>query len=278
MDIGDLAKTLSAVMEPFYSIKASIQNSIAPALLSFARATKQITESAQTNFEKIRPVILSTVQGLTTLSQIYDTAEKLGKRQFILVSHIPNELVERALAGEDVERLASEYLTTDELIQRTAQYCGLQDSLLLQQTIKALYDGSYNLAMLGLMAYLDRVLSEQSGMIKKINFRLRYETIYRKINEQGELYLDEMEGKDFLVFLTYNEAIDGIGDDEGFDKEEPQEVNRNWLMHGRTDKVYTRLDCVKVLNMIYGTIRLGELGKADAIEGGSNTLVQFKEG
>jgi hypothetical protein len=198
MDIGDLAKTLSAVMEPFYSIKASIQNSIAPALLSFARATKQITESAQTNFEKIRPVILSTVQGLTTLSQIYDTAEKLGKRQFILVSHIPNELVERALAGEDVERLASEYLTTDELIQRTAQYCGLQDSLLLQQTIKALYDGSYNLAMLGLMAYLDRALSEQSGMIKKINFRLRYETIYRKINEQGELYLDEMEGKDFL--------------------------------------------------------------------------------
>ncbi len=278
MDIGDLAKTLSAVMEPFYSIKASIQNNIAPALLSFARATKQITESAQTNFEKIRPVILSTVQGLTTLSQIYDTAEKLGKRQFILVSHIPNELVERALAGEDVERLASEYLTTDELIQRTAQYCGLQDSLLLQQTIKALYDGSYNLAMLGLMAYLDRALSEQSGMIKKINFRLRYETIYRKRNEQGELYLDEMEGKDFLVFLTYNEAIDGIGDDEGFDKEEPQEVNRNWLMHGRTDKVYTRLDCVKVLNMIYGTIRLGELGKADAIDGGSNTLVQFKKG
>ena len=278
MDIGDLAKMLSAVMEPFCSIKASIQNNIAPALLSFARATKQITESAQTNFEKIRPVILSTVQGLTTLSQIYDTAEKLGKRQFILVSHIPNELVERALAGEDVERLASEYLTTDELIQRTAQYCGLQDSLLLQQTIKALYDGSYNLAMLGLMAYLDRVLSEQSGMIKKINFRLRYETIYRKINEQGELYLDEMEGKDFLVFLTYNEAIDGIGDDEGFDKEEPQEVNRNWLMHGRTDKVYTRLDCVKVLNMIYGTMRLGELGKADAIEGGSDTLVQFKEG
>ena len=103
-------------------------------------------------------------------------------------------------------------------------------------------------------------------------------TIYRKINEQGELYLDEMEGKDFLVFLTYNEAIDGIGDDEEFDKEEPQEVNRNWLMHGRTDKVYTRLDCVKVLNMIYGTIRLGELGKADAIDGGSNTLVQFKEG
>ena len=278
MDIGDLAKTLSAVMEPFFSIKASIQNNVAPALLSFARATKQITESAQTNFEKIRPVILSTVQGLTTLSQIYDTAEKLGKRQFILVSHIPNELVERALAGEDVDRLASEYLTTDELIQRTAQYCGLQDSLLLQQTIKALYDGSYNLAMLGLMAYLDRVLSEQSGMIKKINFRLRYETIYRKINEQGELYLDEMEGKDFLVFLTYNEAIDGIGDDEEFDKEEPQEVNRNWLMHGRTDKVYTRLDCVKVLNMIYGTIRLGELGKADAIDGGSNTLVQFKEG
>lgn len=267
MDISDLAQTLSAVMEPFYSIKASIQNNVAPALLSFAQATKQITESAQSNIERIRPVILSTLQGLTTLSQIYDTAEKLGKRQFILVSHIPDDLIDRALAGEDIDKLASEYLATNELIQRTAQYCGLQDSLLLQQTIKALYDGSYNLAMLGLMARLDRVLSEQSGMIRNINFRLRYETIYKRINERGDLYLDEIEWKDFLVFLTYKEAIEGIGDDKGFDKEEPVEVNRNWLMHGRTDKVYTRLDCVKVLNMIYGTIRLGELGKADAMEG-----------
>ena len=121
--------------------------------------------------------------------------------------------------------------------------------------------------MLGLMARLDRVLSEQSGMIRNINFRLRYETIYKRISERGDLYLDEIEWKDFLVFLTYKEAIEGIGDDKGFDKEEPVEVNRNWLMHGRTDKVYTRLDCVKVLNMIYGTIRLGELGKADAMEG-----------
>ena len=35
-------------------------------------------------------------------------------------------------------------------------------------------------------------------------------------------------------------------------------------MHGRTKRTYKRLDCVKVLNMIYGTLRMGELGRVDA--------------
>ena len=274
MDIKELAAVISTTMEPFAALKESIQTNVAPALLSFVQETKGIIDPIRRILEENRSAILSTLKGLATMSQIYDAADKLGKCQFVLVSHIPEELVKRAFAGEDIEELASEYLTGDDLIKRTAQACGIEHSILLDQSIKAMFDGSYNLAMLGLMAQLDRVLSEQSGLIELVNFRKRYDKIIDRLNEKGDLYLDEMEGIDFLVFLTYHEAIDGIGKDNGFDKEEPQRVNRNWLMHGRTEREYTRLDCVKVLNMIYGTIRLGELGKEDAanvIEGTSES-------
>ena len=271
MDLSELAKIISSTMEPLAALKDSIQNNVAPALLSFAQATKRISDSVHFKMDEYRPAILSTLKGLATITQIYDAAEKLGKRQFILVSHIPPELVERSAAGEDSDELASEYLVNDDLITATADLCGMQDSPLLQQSIKALFDGSYNLSILGLMAQLDRALSEQSGMIRKVNFRQRYEKIYNRINERGDIYLDDMEGRDFLTFLTYHEAIDGIGDDKGFDKEEPKTVNRNWIIHGRTGKIYTRLECVKALNMIYGTIRLGELGREDAIDSRDDT-------
>ncbi len=117
------------------------------------------------------------------------------------------------------------------------------------------------MAIVGLFAELDKELSEQTGLIKSVCFKERYESINKAIEEKGELFLDEMEGRDYLLCLTYKTAIDGIGKDEGFDKQEPGKVNRNWIMHGRTEKVYTRLDCVKALNLIYGTIRLTQLGR-----------------
>ena len=178
MNIKELAAVISTTMEPFATLKASIQTNVAPALLSFIQATKQISDSIRMKVEECRPAIAFALKGLATLSQIYDAAEKLGKRQFVLVSHIPQEFVERAYAGEDVDELASEYLTGDDLIKETAKFCGITDSLLLEQSVKALFEGSYNLAMLGLMAQLDRVLSEESGLIKQVNFRKRYDKIY----------------------------------------------------------------------------------------------------
>ena len=64
--------------------------------------------------------------------------------------------------------------------------------------------------------------------------------------------------------MIYSKAMVRIGADSKFDAKELDEVNRNWIMHGRTNKIYTRLDGVRILNMIYGTIRLGELGREDA--------------
>lgn len=35
-----------------------------------------------------------------------------------------------------------------------------------------------------------------------------------------------------------------------FTKEEPLEINRHWIEHGRTEKIYTKMDCIKVINAL----------------------------
>lgn len=238
-----------------------IWENIAPALVIFARAANEIIQPIKQQIEANTPAILESIKHISTVQQVFSVADKLGEHQFVVVDRIPKLLVERASKGENIDDLAVEFLITDEIIQKTADDCGRDKSTLLDQSIKAIFNGSYNLAMLGLFAELDKELSEQTGNIRSVNFRKRYESINKAIEEKGELFLDEMAGRDYLLCTTYKTAIDGIGDDEKFDKQEPNEINRNWIMHGRSEKEYTRLDCVKVLNLIYGTIRLAQLAR-----------------
>ena len=198
MEIDVIAKTILTVMEPYKALRISIKNNIVPALVSFNQTTKLITESLQYQLEENRPTLFKLIKELTDLAQVYEVAERLGDRQFVLVSHIPQSLVRRFSRGEDLDILAIEYLISDKLINQTAEYCGIQESLLLQQSIQALFDSAYNLAVLGLMACLDKALSEQSGKIKNVHFKARCDAIINRLKEKGELYVDEIKREDFF--------------------------------------------------------------------------------
>ena len=188
----------------------------------------------------------------------------MGEHQFVLTERIPRPLLE-ACDSCDFDEQLSRFCISDEQVNGTVSKCRISNDIAFQQSITALYEGLYNLAILGLVSVLDRTLSEKSGQIKNVNFKTRYKAIVNQIQERGDLYLDEMEAEDYLLFLTYPEALKRFGEDSDFASEEPALLNRHWIMHGRTTREYTRLDCVKVLNMIYGTIRLAELGEQDLL-------------
>lgn len=218
-------------------------------------------------YERIEPIITNLkplISSITTLSEIHRLAERMGEHQFVLTGRIPRRLIEKS-ASCDLDEQLSKFCISDEQVNSTVLKCGIINDTAFQQSIKALYGGLYNLSIIGLVSILDRTLSEKSGQIKNVNFNTRYKSIVRQIQEKGDLYLDDLEAEDYLLFLTYPKALKLFGEDSDFTSEEPALLNRHWIMHGRTTKEYTRLECVKVLNMIYGTIRLAELGEQDKI-------------
>lgn len=234
---------------------------LAQTLLVFAEKVKRClppVDKLQEVFVAIQP----TLNRISTLSAITDAAEKLSEEQFVLTGTIPVELVKRA-DTEDIGVLAAEYLISEVRVRKTIEQCGLSQDLLFQQAIGALKNEQFNLAILGFTAVLDRLLSEYSGQVKNVNIKSRCDAIVDKIENRGDLYFDDLNGCDYLLLLTYANPIRIFGENSSFSKSEPKTLNRHWIMHGRTKKSYTRIDCVKVINMIYGTIRMGQLGEED---------------
>lgn len=72
--------------------------------------------------------------------------------------------------------------------------------------------------------------------------------------------------KELLLFITYPKTLELFGRYNDFENNEEQKLlNRHWIMLGKSEKNYLKLDCVKILRMSYGTIRLGKLGIKDTL-------------
>ena len=232
---------------------------ISPALLDFATKISQYTiPFSQFNnyIEILRPVF----EKCSYLASIYEATDKLAKNQFVLIKPIPQDLIDYVRIN-DIDTLELKYLISEELVQETISFCGILGNRLFTQSVKALKESSFDLAILGLTAVLDRVLSLYSGQIKNVNIKSRYKAIKERVENKGDLFIDDLESRDFVLFLTYPKAMELFGTNSDFTGQEPKLLNRHWIMHGRSEKEYSKLDCVKVLNMIYGTIRMGQLGK-----------------
>lgn len=51
-----------------------------------------------------------------------------------------------------------------------------------------------------------------------------------------------------LCWLSMYEYVKMVFTPSDFDKDEPETMNRHWLEHGRTQKVNTQIDCLKLFN------------------------------
>lgn len=195
-------------------------------------------------------------------SKVFQAIESLAEHQYVVISQIHPDMVDTMVTDQMIEEL----LESDEKVQGTIAFINshLEKSITFDQSIDAFWTGKYNLAILGFVAALDWFLSKYSKQINNPNFKSRITAIADRVKAKGDLYLDDLEAADFALCMTYTKAISNIYRGGDFDKTEPPHLSRDWIMHGRTRREYTRFDCVRILNMIYGTIRMGEIGEEDS--------------
>ena len=59
--------------------------------------------------------------------------------------------------------------------------------------------------------------------------------------------------------MTLEKTLDSFSAPSDFKGKEPKGLNRHWIAHGRATRKKTKLDCVKMINLIYGLLLIGEL-------------------
>ncbi|QTE71586.1 hypothetical protein JRC49_01795 [Clostridiales bacterium FE2011] len=248
----------------FKSIQSIDVQQIGQALITLFQPYKEISETIKANIDYYLPAL----EKLCEISATHKAVNNLGQNQYVLRKKVSIELVEEVnTAGKSyvIDGAIEKYIENDDFVKETIDLIrnGMAHNLTFEQGVSALYRNEYNSAILTFTIVLDRMLSEGSEQIKNVHIKPRVEAIHQRIKERGDFYIDDLEAEDYVLLLTYKDALDSFGSDSDFKKEEPELLNRHWIVHGRSNREYTRLDCIKVLNMIYGTIRMTELGKRD---------------
>lgn len=130
--------------------------------------------------------------------------------------------------------------------------------LLFSQAIEAYREGKYNLAVIGLTAIIDAVLSEatENPTHKPID---RCNVVLDKLI--ADEYIADDEYATLTLFMTFNSVVKSFYGTVSFSNCEPDYLNRNWIMHGRSQKENTRLDCIKLLRFLYGIILVYDINQ-----------------
>lgn len=229
-------------------------------------AIQQLAEELAPYADLVRELDFYTplIQSLTRASQRWQVYSKLGGVQFVLWQSLPDAFVDQAVTldtDEGINDLLSVCLNDIEDVEETIQLCRecdqIKDHPVFEQSVTAYHNGQYDLAAMGFTSMIDKLLAIYSGQVRNPRFKPRVEAIVEKIGENAILSNDEYS--DIILLMTFKTAMETFIGDSHFDEEEPHYLNRHWIMHGRSERQKNKLDCVKVIHLLYGTILVSEL-------------------
>jgi len=203
---------------------------------------------------------------LSNATRPFRVVNKLGEAQFIYWDLLSDGFIDTILNSKDINKSLLEYCQKDNYakINKTIQKCSkhvlmINYKRLFFQTISAYRNKKYDLSAVGLLAIIDGLLSDVSEKTTT-DINRRVDTILEKI----ELH-DIVDNDDVAVLTlvgTLMKTRESLSASYPFSGNEPALLNRHWIMHGRSHKRKTQLDCIKLINFIYGIILIHEVARS----------------
>ena len=96
-------------------------------------------------------------------------------------------------------------------------------------------------------------------MKTETRFKKRIDAITEKFAKQVEL--SDVDKKILCIYETVDSFEDSIFFNSDFSETEPDSLNRHWVIHGRTRRIYTKYDFLKALLWLDAIIILTSAGE-----------------
>lgn len=261
---------LSAVEETLSQIREMIR----PAEANF-QALYEVLRPINEAISKLKPFLDSIATGMKLVDQYLQAASMLGENQYICWDYLSSSFVHSITSSDNVNEALLNYLEPDVFeqceatIQRTSADAKMKPHIrLYDESAKAFHCGFYDLAVTGFTAVFDGILSSIScDTTPKLKKRIK--TINDKLIT--DVVLDHSEYATITLSVTFEKTMELFSMTSDFNMEEPNALNRHWIAHGRSTREKTKLDCVKMINMIYGLLLIAKLEIVD-----SNTLIDME--
>ena len=245
---NDTISRINEIMFPITNQVQKIQETFKPIL--------DALEKFKVHFNEIG-------NALVKASRPLDAIRKMGEAQFVYWEYMTSEYIDLILNAENLNKALREYTQQD-------RFCKVNNTIdkifsspemhkhrrLFSQSVKAFRDGNSDLAVTGFTSVFDGFLSDVSKNTSS-SLTPRIKTIKEKL-DNDEL-LDHDEYATLTLALTLEKTLDSFSAFSDFSKKEPKGLNRHWIAHGRSTRKKTKLDCVKMINLIYGLLLIEQL-------------------
>ncbi len=218
--------------------------------------------AAHSWYKDNEPKIVEFLKGFAMVSLLASAANRLADHQVIFTDDIDITFAKQVLETENIDNLIEHYYFEDSRINRVLQNCRNSNrmspySILFSEIECALWQEHFQLTCLGLFAILDGLLADITQKPKCTSFKPRIETIKNKLTNNCKL--SKLDKKILCIAIALQEFENSVFSDSDFSKEEPSNLNRHWVVHGRTRKKYTRCDCIKLLLWIDAILFISNL-------------------
>lgn len=187
-----------------------------------------------------------------SLQRWQNAVNKLSDKQIVFTDVLTKDLIESVNKAKTAEDFILEYYAEDgnACFQNLITRCGKTKQVseykkLYPQIIVAAEMGCYHLACLGMFALEDGILSDITSDLKSTSFQKRINELENKINER--LPLSDVDLKMWAIIVSFEKFKNTAFGNSDFNKEEPEHINRHWILYGRSHREYTKVDYIKML-------------------------------
>lgn len=261
-------------------VRENSLNNVLPVLSSMQQTFAQYLEASQRIVESLLPylqifqkiseatapfvdVLQSFASASAKVAVKYRAIQKLGNSQLIWFNDLEDTLVNDILSESCTDTIITQHLEEtsykeiDRIIAESRKSILLKEKkTLFSHSIGAYRKNHYDLACIGFIGIIDYLMSKTSGDISTSS-KKHIQIILEKM--KTDEVLDSFEFSFFATFLSFEVVIKSLFSFSDFSEMEPEDLNRHWIAHGRTQKEYTKLDCVKLINLIYALLLIGSI-------------------
>ena len=228
--------------------------------------------------------IIDSISGLLAASEHALVAKTLEENQWIFLE-IPLDTCKKILEKpEDCDNIMRDfYISNDYCNIKNLFECYKEHQHMKRQTLNFsdtfdcfLSGKHYGMIILSLTAILDGLLYDIviDSKDRKANWKKRtsWEKRLMHFEPLGSMTLEEIAEKypqpnalHLLMLLWTLGAIETFSASHDFDKCELPTMNRNWIMHGRSSREFTDIDCIKLFIFIFSLLKLDDFMQSDEV-------------
>lgn len=256
VDFSYLTQVRENYIKNVVPVISSMQDTFAQYDEIFLKITKRFSEINALFAEVLKS---SKTKAVTKCKAI----QKLGNSQLIWFDNLDDRLANDILDGKCMDTIITQHLEDtryteiDTIIRKSRQFSVLKEKkTLYSHCVSAYRKQHYDLACIGFIGIIEYLMPKISGDITTKSAS-HIQIILQKMETGASL--NNVEFSFVAVFLSFETVIKSLFSFSKFSEAEPSNLNRHWIAHARTQKAYNKLDCVKLINLIYGLLIIGSI-------------------